>query len=256
MTNMQLLMYGQDRRGSFSLLKTIMLTMIVNSDTKESKMNSVHDILNAITEAKAAFDERPVLQTRIDGLERDLDKSQRHAQELELKLMERNAAIDSLQSKCRSLEVERDDMGFRELEAADKLDALRNVVKVFTTQVESLMPKSIEVAKAEPVSEPIPVTGAASGSYSPEPAYEGYRNDLVQEPHPIEAVGESASPLSPSATTTQDTETKTSVPTSASPMADVSSPKPYEGKTFSEVDRVINLPDWIEGGGTNANYWR
>src|ERR1700691_1339695 len=142
---------------------------------------SVHEILNAITEAKTALDREPVLQSRITELEHNLDKSQRHAQELELKLMERNATIDALQSKCRSLEVERDDMGFRELEAQDKLDALRNVVKSFMADVDHLIPRPAEVAQAEPVTVSVSVNPAPLPEPSPGFDHMGYRTDPVSE---------------------------------------------------------------------------
>jgi len=207
---------------------------------------SVHEILNAITEAKTALDREPVLQSRITELEHNLDKSQRHAQELELKLMERNATIDALQSKCRSLEVERDDMGFRELEAQDKLDALRNVVKTFTAAAESLMPKPVEVAQAEPVSEPVTIT-LKEGESTPIP---------TTPPPPLSEAGQSASPLSQSATTSQVSETISGGNATATPTTDAPLPKPYEGKTYSQVGLYIEHSDWINGGGTDVDYWR
>jgi hypothetical protein len=208
---------------------------------------SVHEILNAITEAKTALDREPVLQSRITELEHNLDKSQRHAQELELKLMERNATIDALQSKCRSLEVERDDMGFRELEAQDKLDALRNVVKTFTAAAESLMPKPVEVAQAEPVSEAVSVT-LKEGESTPIP---------TTPPPPLSEAGQSASPL-PSPVTSGEPKSEPSSVNYSAPT-DATSTKPYEGKTYSQVFggsiNACNRDEWIKGGGTYDDYW-
>jgi hypothetical protein len=213
---------------------------------------SVHEILNAITEAKTALDREPVLQSRITELEHNLDKSQRHAQELELKLMERNATIDALQSKCRSLEVERDDVGFRELEAQDKLDALRNVVKTFTAAAESLMPKPVEVAQAEPVSEAVPIRDVPE----PSPGFDhmGYRTDPVSE------AGQSASPLPSSATITQASEMTDSARATATPTTDAPLPKPYEGKTYSQVfgseyNTGCDRDTWVNGGGTYTDFY-
>jgi hypothetical protein len=219
---------------------------------------SVHEILNAITEAKTALDREPVLQSRITELEHNLDKSQRHAQELELKLMERNATIDALQSKCRSLEVERDDMGFRELEAQDKLDALRNVVKTFTAAAESLMPKVVEVAQAEPVSESVTIGSAATGSFSTAPLNE---SEPMPPPNPAlsSEAGQSASPL-PSPVTSGEPKSEPSSVNYSAPT-DATSTKPYEGKTYSQVfgstaNTGVSLTEWEQGGGSTNNYWR
>lgn len=58
---------------------------------------------------------------------------------LERKLMDRSAEIDELKSKLRSVEAERDDAGFRQLEAEDKSNALRDVVEgVLSTLGETL----------------------------------------------------------------------------------------------------------------------
>lgn len=58
---------------------------------------------------------------------------------LERKLMERSAEIDELRAKLRSVEAERDDAGFRQLEAEDKVVALSNAIEsVFPALGEAL----------------------------------------------------------------------------------------------------------------------
>lgn len=58
---------------------------------------------------------------------------------LERKLMDRSAEIDELRAKLRSVEAERDDAGFRQLEAEDKSNDLHNVVEgVLSTLGETL----------------------------------------------------------------------------------------------------------------------
>ena len=212
---------------------------------------SVQDVLSAITEASAALNREPQLQSRIAELERSLNQSQSHAQELETRIIGYKSNIDHLNEKVRSLEVERDDMGFRELEASDKLDALRMVVNSFMANAESHMPKPVEVKQDEPVIEPIPVASAATGSYSnpsPEP---------LQPPNPIEATGQSESPLSSSATTTKVSETA-GAPVPATPSESAPSTKPYEGKTHTEVfgdhKYHISFSEWLAGGGSE-NGW-
>lgn len=213
----------------------------------------VYNILSAITEAKNALEREPQLQSRITELERSLNQSQSHAQELETRIIGYKSNIDHLNEKVRSLEVERDDMGFRQLEAEDKLDALRMVVKSFMANAESHMPKPVEVVQAEPVSEPIPVASTATGSNSnpsPEP---------TQPPHPIEATGQSESPLSSSATTTQVGETTAGATSTATHSESAPSPWPYEGKTHTEVfgdlKHHISFSEWLAGGGSE-NGWQ
>jgi hypothetical protein len=237
---------------------------------------SVHEILNAITEAKTALDREPVLQSRITELEHNLDKSQRHAQELEFKLMERNATIDQLQSKCRSLEVERDDMGFRELEAQDKLDALRNVVKVFTTQAETLMVQPISITEAEPVSESVTVNPTPIQDPDPDQWLRDHPQMHVSEAatvgqtepqspplssYTVSEAGQSASPLPQSVTTPTTGPNQASAATTVTTTEGVTSPKPYESKTYSQVqnengNQFIPMFEWTDKGGTEANYWR
>ena len=218
----------------------------------------VYNILSAITEAKNALEREPQLQSRITELERSLNQSQSHAQELETRIIGYKSNIDHLNEKVRSLEVERDDMGFRELEASDKLDALRMVVKSFMANAESHMPKPVEVKKdlvdAGPLHVFTPETGgAATGSYSnpsPEP---------TQPPHPIEATGQSESPLSSSATTTQVSETTAGATSTATHSESAPSPKPYEGKTHTEVfgdhKYHVSFSEWLAGGGSE-NGWQ
>lgn len=231
---------------------------------------SVQDVLSAITEASAALNREPQLQSRIAELERSLNQSQSHAQALEIHIVEYKGIIDNLQSKVRSLEVERDDMGFRQLEAEDKLDALRNVVASFTTKAAQHMPKPVEIVESKGVVAPsldemkqaASAASESSSNPSPEPLpnpspnfdHMEYRTDTVQDsqpPHPIEATGQSESPLPSTANTGTET-TAASVPSAAS--IDASSPKPYKGKTHSQVfgdmDYHVNYAVWIDGGGT------
>ena len=70
--------------------------------------------------------------------------------------------IAKLNAKVRSLEVERDDAGFRELEAQDKLDALRNVVLGVHTTLEKTLPKAEPIVEAPAVAEVAPQAGTST----------------------------------------------------------------------------------------------
>lgn len=224
----------------------------------------VHDILSAITEASGALQREPQLQSRVVELERSLNTSQTHAQELELRIASYKDEIASLNGKVRSLEVERDDAGFRELEAIDKLDDLRNMVKAFQANVEVVMPKVVHVAEATSLVEMKEAVKPESLLPLPETSTQN-QSSLGDRPNVTEVSyqsgklsGQSESPLSAISTKAQSP----AAPLTAESMESVLQPRPYEGKTYSQVrdenyDRpFITYFDWIDGGGTQADYYR
>lgn len=206
---------------------------------------SVHEILSAITEAKVALDREPQLTSRILELERSLNQSQSHNQSLEVGIIGYKRTIDELETKVRSLEVERDDMGFRELESQDKLDMLRGMVTNFTCSVEAVMPKAVEVTQAEPVAEQVEVVSTASGSSN---------QDQSANPLPT------ASSLPDSSPPVQSTIADQGATGEALGERESPLPYPYNGKTHTEVfgDLAYHIAyqDWIYGGGSHDNWGR
>ncbi len=89
---------------------------------------SISGFLNSIAEAKRAFDAEPSYQSRIQQLEgNNLSLGQTIASR-ELRIHELKQAEETLIAKLRSVEAERDDAGFRHLEADDKVQGLLKVV--------------------------------------------------------------------------------------------------------------------------------
>lgn len=72
--------------------------------------------------------ERELAEMR-EQARRDGDKIAR----LEIRLQQRSSELDELQTKLRSVEAERDDAGFRVLEAEDKANALRDAIETSFT---------------------------------------------------------------------------------------------------------------------------
>lgn len=115
--------------------------------------------LQAGEEARAAV---PALQSRIEDLSFQRDRAQKHNQGLEENIIDYKRAIDDLTSKVRSLEVERDDAGFRELEAQDKLnrllEAARAAISNLWNDVTSIDPPAPTPPAPSPVQDaPMPV---------------------------------------------------------------------------------------------------
>lgn len=136
-------------------------------------MTQVHEVLSAISEASAALNREPELQRSIMELQRKLGNAETHNQELELHIHEYKGLINDLQSKLRSLEVERDDYAFRELEATDKLDSIRSFLRNTMETASSLLPKPVEISEApvatdssQSLNEMKEAASAASGSSS------------------------------------------------------------------------------------------
>lgn len=99
-------------------------------------MSTVHDIIAELNAGEEARRKVPELEAAIASMNGSVNTLSNHNQALELKCMDYRNEIDALRSKVRSLEVERDDAGFRELEATDKLATLLRVVRAATNNLD------------------------------------------------------------------------------------------------------------------------
>lgn len=218
---------------------------------------SVQEVLNAISEASQALNREPGYRAEIDSLKGQVEDYAKSLQAREISIVGYKSQIDMLNDKVRSLEVERDDMGFRELETAEKLGDMHKWLKMVMANAEAIMPKSVEVTQAEPVTEAIPVGSAATESTSPPITHSLYQEEPFTPVPPIQAideVGQSESPLPPTASTSQDSSPTV---TTAQPSEPVLA-KPYEGKTHSQVfgdfEHHVYYSDWLAGGGTHYGW--
>jgi hypothetical protein len=231
---------------------------------------SVQEVLNAISEASAALNREPEYKSTIQTLENTRRDLEQHNQRLELHITDYKRTIDELQSKCRSLEVERDDMGFRELEAQDKLDALRLVVKSFASAIDPYMPKPVEIKQATDIANAaLEKVGNEVGN-GPNPDYHPPQVDDPRLPEkPVNEMGQSEpNPTSNAAFTTESQpETASSNPSTSgaavSESAALAPPtaKPYFGLTYTQAFGPTyaiscSREQWIEGGGSDSDYLR
>lgn len=162
---------------------------------------------------------------------------------LESKLIDRSAEIDELHSRIRSLEVERDDYGFRALAADDKANALASVLR----NTQAAIGAALSAAEPEPV--------------APQAVYEAVSEGVPAMGSPWPTQGESAplptAPLmeAPSAPIAQWPEPAVTelIPTTIPEPA----PGPYTGKLYMREPGYISRSDWLAGGGSMEAYdWR
>lgn len=112
---------------------------------------NVSDILNAIAEAKLATERVPELEAKVRELQDALERKTQSADRLVDDLSKSTESNAELRGTIRSLEVERDDYGFRLIEAEDKL---KKVAAVFGTVAAEVKSAEVEVAKsASPLSD-------------------------------------------------------------------------------------------------------
>lgn len=207
---------------------------------------SVQDVLSAITVASEALTREPTLRSQISTLEHQLDSTQRHGQELELKIIDYKSTIDALNDKVRSLEVERDQAQFRTLELEEAYTHLAAAINQLGSVADAAHDK---FNPPKPLPEPEPVTGYSVTNPS---TYTGSTTS--------ESVGHSESPPSASTQTTGESQSATSA---HQETADATRTEPapfvgkYTGKKWSEVptyERTYLISEWKAHGGTDENW--
>ena len=176
---------------------------------------------------------------------------------LEIRIMELKEIESSLQAKVRSLEVERDDAGFRFLEAEDRLDAIRNAIGMPEAIANAVAKVKLEQTTPAPIEpEPLHDTGMVGESASPP------MTDPVSQigTVPIEktsASSEGSSAADPIASTIQDTQSPNAPSTPVESTAASLPEQKYRGKRYHDWAYYVPLSSWLAGGGTEEDYhWR
>lgn len=127
--------------------------------------HNVHDVLDAITKAKEAYEVRPALHRRIDELEQALANERRKHDMLREEHEATEEARRQTEAKLRSVEAERDQYGFRNLELEEKLDKARSLLGIEAPAAGSMDAKPAEpVTPASPTSPTSGVSSASTGS--------------------------------------------------------------------------------------------
>lgn len=248
--------------------------------------NNPGNFVNDLVEMAKAFEALPKALADLEDANNKVEDLHDVIQRLELKLVDRNSEIESLNSRIRTLEVDRDHAETMFLEADDRTSRALDFIKATFGNAGSLI-QALEPAKAvEPMIEP--TTSAAfwpsSGStevHSPEAEPEGLHttpsSGQSESPLPVatEASSQNAAstteaPAAPSTSTNPAPEVAQPHPTASSteePYAqsvsstDTATPSPsgrYSGKLYSEVSGNGQWPskdEWLSEGGTLDNFF-
>lgn len=224
-------------------------------------MSTVDEMITQLAAGRDAIAKVPNLEARIRDLEHTNENYRTSVQRLEENIIGYKREIEAKSSTIRSLEVERDDAGFRELEAQDRLTtllrALETVSGSLAGAVASATPKPVE-----DVSVAQPQAGEASASTPQEAPAAGQSAS-----HPPQAVSEAQpQPIAPSGSTEGGDGAQTATVPSISPSThsgETSSVQPepsagpYVGKKYWNHPSYVSLANWLEGGGTEESYrWR
>jgi uncharacterized small protein (DUF1192 family) len=189
-------------------------------------MPNVNEIMAAMAEANEALLAKPGLEQRIADLMDELAITKHQLEAKHEQTLSQSERIDELNTKVARLEVERDEAGFRELEALEKLDHVKQTLGMLINTQQGLLSEVSPKATAEASGFFVP---ADSQSAAPEIA------DLPLAPEPTsssthEAISgpfvESFGPLVP--------------PPVTSPFAERQDAKAGEPK-----DHVIDPDVWI-----------
>lgn len=130
---------------------------------------SVSDLMRELQAGEEARAKIPQLEAFNTQLTADINKANSRNMGLEENIIGYKRTIEELSSKVRSLEVERDDAGFRELEAAERLNTLKLAVASSSQAVLDAL-NAIDPPKPEPVAQQpvqdasVPMTEAQAGS--------------------------------------------------------------------------------------------
>jgi len=118
--------------------------------------DTVTNFAASLVEMAKAHERVPELERECAGLKaQHIDDGERIAR-LEMKLMDRAEELSTLTAKLRSVEAERDEVGFRHLESEDKISALMASLRtVFSSVGETLK-------AAQPEAEPVKVEHVVS----------------------------------------------------------------------------------------------
>lgn len=235
------------------------------------------NFIREIAEAYRALEAEGNYLSDIEKLKNEKVLDGERIARLEIKLMDRSDEVDGLKARIRSLEVERDDASFRELEAQDKLDAMRRLVKAFVSDVGSLeKAEEPQPVKVEPFpfvneervttqSEVIPPSTGSAELKAEDGPTELSQPEQVLSAAPSSAYAEDGciSPgeraEDPTATGPSDTETIPPPSASSSTATErdgaATAPGPYAGKRYADVPGIISLADWLAGGGTEKDWY-
>lgn len=232
---------------------------------------NITELMKELAAGQEARERIPTLEKSMADIIAASDKLATHNQALETNIIGYKQSISDLTAKVRSLEVERDDAGFRELEAADKLNTLLQAVRGAWVDV-----NNAAVAVDPPKPEPTPLPLVPDAPVSLKPSDTGFyeRDMLATKVYIVDHRSESAadptnnavsvsqsqgsvtSSVQQDATSTSSDQSDSSyhpfatseAPKSPEPVAPKTD-KPYLGMAWYDRPHTVSHEDWRNGGG-------
>lgn len=204
---------------------------------------NMSELLQELAAGEAARAKIPELSQAYDFAIVERNRSQAHAQELELKISNYRDQIDGLLSKVRALEVERDDAGFRELETADKLSTLLKAVRHAATDLDG------SAMQVDPPKAPEPVAEAPR-AVDPTVASSSTADTPVAQTSGVSSGENAASP--------GQSEPHPTAPSNPDTTPATASAQPAEtqgGVSSGDTSPVVYTRPWWEKEGQNNLNW-
>lgn len=253
--------------------------------------HTMSNFFHEFAAAAQAMEELPKVREDLSEANSLITALRETIQRLELQAIDRRTEMETLHSRIRSLEVERDEAQFQALEEQDRTSAFKRFVEGIFGQAGNLLQASAPVATPEPAPLPEPVS-EASGERAADPIPQQNPNtsasqdgstatdvptaDASTEPSSGQSeagptasdgadAGNSGSVIASAPVNTSNPE-GVSVPsdpthgqkeTSFDPVSPPSTqPDPlYLGKLYKDIPNYVPLHEWLAGGGTEADYY-
>lgn len=178
-----------------------------------------HNFIREIAEAYRALEQEQALLERIRELEARLQVDGQTIAHREERIHQLKGEVESLTHKLRSVEAERDDAGFRLLEAEDRVDAIKRALGV-PEMVASAVAKREAAVREELTATQTPPQVVELSSTQSQP--QTPPTPPVASPNPIAPSG---SPSEPSTASTGDVGSQESASTTGGQVSEVTSPE-------------------------------
>jgi len=217
---------------------------------------NINSFVGDLVAMAQAMDELPKVQAALTSSEAECNQLSQTVQDRELSILTYKARIETLHERVRSLEVERDDAGFRVLELEDRMSTALRSFRLISDEVASAV-----LLIDPPMPEPIAETVEAQTTDPHDLPNYGY----INEPSPTaQDVSINSGPSADFASASMNADA--SIP-AAEPGPDTTThrslteadlvPEPkgkYHGKNYWDIPQYIHQDDWANGGGDLNNY--
>lgn len=225
----------------------------------------VGNFVQDLVEMAKATEDLPKFKAEVERLSGMVEDYAKQVQDRELAIIGYKEQIEGLHSTVRSLEVERDDASFRVLEAEDREHGILLLARNMQNDLAVIMNR-LDPPKPQPEPEKEPEHVAVHKWDEPkdQSATDPTANTMTTN---SSETASSASSQDTAHTSTSEEAPKSdanppSGSTSLSPISgekdgkeEVVNKGPYFGKRYGDYSAYLSIHEWIDGGGTEADYF-